>query len=236
MEEEVGRVDYFWVWASVSPSSSPNLFFIKVFQHRLTHSPKIRASLSAVVRLYVTITFGLAIDQMYYFGPVAFWCIIEGACGFFIICVPCMPKIIKETRFGRKIRAALGIKRTTATPSTGAHTLNNNTNTNGTNLTWGRKSTRSGAPGGGKHKYSAWGTTAEAYYEIEEGAVGLESIKRSGSGKSVRHGAGREASPGSEESAGVMVTTETCVTVVSKDSRSLSSGGSGLGEMRVPLE
>ncbi|KAI8649711.1 hypothetical protein NCS55_01433400 [Fusarium keratoplasticum] len=38
-------------------------------------------------------------------------------CGFFIICVPCIPKILKETGVLRTIKRAFGIKTTTTNPN-----------------------------------------------------------------------------------------------------------------------
>ncbi|KAK7427749.1 hypothetical protein QQZ08_005687 [Neonectria magnoliae] len=38
-------------------------------------------------------------------------------CGFFIICVPCIPKILKEKGVLRTIKRAFGVKATTANPN-----------------------------------------------------------------------------------------------------------------------
>ncbi|BAE63730.1 unnamed protein product [Aspergillus oryzae RIB40] len=41
----------------------------------------------------------------------------EMTCGFFIFCLPCIPKIITETGAIRKIKRVLGMKTTTTKPS-----------------------------------------------------------------------------------------------------------------------
>lgn len=46
---------------------------------------------------------------MYFIAPLLFWACSEMTCGFFILCVPCLPVILKESRVLRKILSALGI-------------------------------------------------------------------------------------------------------------------------------
>ncbi|KAL5338238.1 hypothetical protein BJX70DRAFT_215430 [Aspergillus crustosus] len=55
------------------------------------------ACISAAFRCSVTVTHGRSPDAVYTLGPLAFWAMAEMTCGFFIICLPCIPKIIKET-------------------------------------------------------------------------------------------------------------------------------------------
>lgn len=62
------------------------------------------ASVSACFRLSTTITFAKEADKMYYIGPLLFWACAEMTCGFFILCVPCISSIIRET-------ARLGIRK-----------------------------------------------------------------------------------------------------------------------------
>ncbi|KAI9373557.1 hypothetical protein BJX61DRAFT_502193 [Aspergillus egyptiacus] len=55
------------------------------------------ACISAAFRCAVTVAHGRSADSVYTLGPLAFWAMAEMTCGFFIICLPCIPKIVKET-------------------------------------------------------------------------------------------------------------------------------------------
>ncbi|KIA75374.1 hypothetical protein HK57_00157 [Aspergillus ustus] len=59
------------------------------------------ACISAAFRCAVTVAHGRSADSVYTLGPLAFWAMAEMTCGFFIICLPCIPKILKETALGR---------------------------------------------------------------------------------------------------------------------------------------
>jgi len=69
----------------------------------------ILACISAAFRLAVTVNYGYDPDQMYTLGPVVFWVMAETTCGFFISCMPIIPKILDETGAIRKIKASLGL-------------------------------------------------------------------------------------------------------------------------------
>jgi hypothetical protein len=71
------------------------------------------ACVSAAVRLSVTVTFGYDQDQMYALAPLVFWVDAESTCAFFICCIPCLPKILRERGVIRKIKQVLGMKVTT---------------------------------------------------------------------------------------------------------------------------
>lgn len=75
------------------------------------------ACVSAGFRLGVTVTYGYDDDQMYTLGPVVFWVIAETTCGFFIVCMPCLPKILKEKGIIRRVKGWFGMRVTTAGPS-----------------------------------------------------------------------------------------------------------------------
>ncbi|KAK8162013.1 hypothetical protein IWX90DRAFT_515640 [Phyllosticta citrichinensis] len=56
------------------------------------------ACISACLRLVHTVIFSRTQDTMYYIGPLLFWACAEMTCGFLILSVPCLPKIIKHQR------------------------------------------------------------------------------------------------------------------------------------------
>ncbi|KAF7538493.1 hypothetical protein G7054_g2885 [Neopestalotiopsis clavispora] len=67
----------------------------------------ILACVGATVRLSTTITFAHESDTMYYIGPLLFWACAEMTIGFFILCVPCLPKVLHESGISRAIRSTL---------------------------------------------------------------------------------------------------------------------------------
>ncbi|KAK7543209.1 hypothetical protein IWX49DRAFT_600651 [Phyllosticta citricarpa] len=67
------------------------------------------ACIAACFRLVHTVTFSRTLDTMYYIGPLLFWACAEMTCGFLILSVPCLPKIIRHQRD----------KKSTNTPSYG---------------------------------------------------------------------------------------------------------------------
>ena len=54
---------------------------------------------------------------MYQLAPVVFWVLAETTCGFIIVCMPCLPKILKDKGIIRRCKQALGMQVTTAGPS-----------------------------------------------------------------------------------------------------------------------
>lgn len=44
---------------------------------------------------------------MYFIGPLLFWACAEMTCGFFILSVPCLPKLITESGLPRKLKEYL---------------------------------------------------------------------------------------------------------------------------------
>ncbi|PVH72916.1 hypothetical protein DL98DRAFT_552929 [Cadophora sp. DSE1049] len=69
------------------------------------------ASVSASLRLSPTITFAKEPDQMYFIGPLLFCACAEMTCCFFILCVPCILAVMKQTRIAFKLKRLLGIDR-----------------------------------------------------------------------------------------------------------------------------
>ncbi|KAB5531373.1 hypothetical protein GE09DRAFT_1252038 [Coniochaeta sp. 2T2.1] len=67
------------------------------------------ASISASLRLGTTVTFAHEPDTIYFIAPLLFWACAEMTCGFFILCVPCLPSIIRETGLSSRIKNMLGI-------------------------------------------------------------------------------------------------------------------------------
>lgn len=130
-----------------------------------------RACVSAAFRLSVTVTYGYDADQMYTLAPVVFWVLAETTCGFFIVCMPCLPKILKDKGIIRRVKQRFGMRVTTA-----------------------------GASGPGSSGYGKYGygskmntdvsvmsrsvTTADAYHKLDEeggvpmGSMNTESMER----------------------------------------------------------
>lgn len=102
---------------------------------------------------------------MYYLAPVVFWVLAETTCGFFIVCMPCLPKIFKDAGLIRKMKLRLGMKVTTAGASGGQ----------GSNYGKYGFSSKSGT---GVSGLSRTGTTADAYHKLdEERGVALGNMK-----------------------------------------------------------
>ncbi|KAI1843003.1 hypothetical protein JX266_010856 [Neoarthrinium moseri] len=75
----------------------------------------ILACVGASVRLSTTVTFAHESDTMYYIGPLLFWACAEMTCGFFILCVPCLPKVLSESGISRTISSAFKLSNKAST-------------------------------------------------------------------------------------------------------------------------
>lgn len=124
------------------------------------------ACVSAAFRLAVTITYGKSSDAIYYIGPIGLWGTAEMTCGFFIVCVPCIPKTLKESGTLRKIKRAFGMTTQTTNVNskdrymTGSSTRGNRTTT----------------------------TTSNAYYKLdEETGIAMKHMQGSESMENLRH-------------------------------------------------
>ncbi|KAH8689592.1 hypothetical protein BGW36DRAFT_412363 [Talaromyces proteolyticus] len=68
------------------------------------------ACVSAAFRLETTVAHAHTSDAIYSLAPLVFWATAEITCGFFIVCLPCIPKTLKETGMMDKIKRAFGYK------------------------------------------------------------------------------------------------------------------------------
>lgn len=81
------------------------------------------ACVSAAFRLAGTVQYAEAVDSIYNIGPVCFWAYAEMTCGFIVVCVPCVPKILMESGVWRKMKMGFGLSVTATSKSqTGATT------------------------------------------------------------------------------------------------------------------
>ncbi|KAI0133844.1 hypothetical protein BJ170DRAFT_176810 [Xylariales sp. AK1849] len=122
------------------------------------------ACVAAAFRLQVTIAYGHATDATYNVGDLIFWAMAEMTCGFFVICVPCIPKILHDTGIIRGIKRRLGMTTRATNPTRGYY---GSTKTSGT----GRKLPT---------------TTTKEYYQLDEDSVPMGDIKSSESTEHLR--------------------------------------------------
>lgn len=92
-------------------------------------------------------------------APLVFWIAAEQACGFFIICVPCLPKLFKETGLMPVI------KKIFALPTTAGRSNSNSDYYSGKSNASGRGATTS--------------NSAKDYYKLDEDGVPLRNISQS---------------------------------------------------------
>ncbi|KAJ5725082.1 Serine hydrolase FSH [Penicillium malachiteum] len=67
------------------------------------------ACISAAFRLETTVKHGKAADAIWTLAPLAFWATAEMTCGFFIVSLPCIPKILKETGAADRLKKMFGV-------------------------------------------------------------------------------------------------------------------------------
>lgn len=164
---------------------------------------------------------------MFALGPLVFWATAEMACGFFIICVPCMPKILQQTGVLRRIKRALGMP-------TGGPTGDSGGAAGGYRVGGGSGGARSRGPGGS----SISGTGPDSYYKLEEdggiaaGAVAMGDLKASESTEHLRDNPGKPAGTAPVPVAAATITRTTHI-AVTEDSRSTSDGGSSNHDMHL---
>lgn len=104
----------------------------------------------------MTIENGNSADPTFTIGPLLFWATAEQVCGFFIICIPCIPKILKDSGVLRKMKKAFGMG-TTTKPSGRSDYYANGTMPHSKGTT----------------------TTSNAYYKLDEDGVPLQNMKGS---------------------------------------------------------
>ncbi|KAH9893054.1 hypothetical protein F4778DRAFT_749438 [Xylariomycetidae sp. FL2044] len=71
------------------------------------------AVICSIFRLTATIDFGRTDDSMYGIGNVVLWATGEVTCGFFVVCMPALPRAVKESNTMRTIVRALGFRAST---------------------------------------------------------------------------------------------------------------------------
>ncbi|CAI0648515.1 unnamed protein product [Colletotrichum noveboracense] len=153
----------------------------------------ILASIAACFRLDHTIAFAQAADTMYFIGPLLFWACAEMTCGFFILSVPCLPRIIRESGLPRKVKSALGISVKTTSPSD-------------------QKS--SDYATGSTPQRSKSGLHADSYYKMRDDGVSMTNFDRSESQEQLHGGpCGQDSTR--DRKLGVQVTRTTQITVTS---------------------
>ncbi|KAK7211926.1 hypothetical protein V2G26_019104 [Clonostachys chloroleuca] len=67
------------------------------------------ASVAACFRLWYTVKYFKDPDRMYFISPLLFWACAEMTCGFFILSMPYLPRIIAGSRLPRKVKVVLGL-------------------------------------------------------------------------------------------------------------------------------
>lgn len=92
---------------------------------------------------------------MYAIGPLLFWACAEMTCGFFILSVPCLPKLIGESGLSRRIKEYLGI-------SVGSKNVDS-----------------SYGPRSGSHQLSKSKRNSDSYNRIGESGIHMSNIERS---------------------------------------------------------
>lgn len=136
---------------------------------------------------------------MFALGPLVFWATAEMTCGFFIICVPCMPKILKQTGVLRRMKKALGLSSgPTANSGKGGYYPD-------------------GRSGGRSHGPGVSSTGPDSYHKLEEDGVIMDNLKSTDSTEHLRDY--------TKESATAAITRTTHFTVT-EDYRSTSDGAS----------
>lgn len=126
------------------------------------------ACVSAAFRLATTLAYGKSADALFSLGPLVFWATAEMTCGFFIVCVPCLPKILKDSGVIRKLKSTFGMKNTTINPS--------NKNTNGY------------GSGGNTLNSKLATTSSNAYYKLDEQSHQMKDLRGSDSTENLREG------------------------------------------------
>ncbi|KAK1254816.1 hypothetical protein MKX08_008811 [Trichoderma sp. CBMAI-0020] len=114
------------------------------------------AIVAASFRVDVTVKHGNSPDSIYTLGPIVFWASAEMTCGFFILCVPCIPKIIQEAGIIPAIKKGTGI-------------LHSGGRSNQVSSGYGR--------GGGTTKTSV--SANKDYYQLEEEGMNMKNLSES---------------------------------------------------------
>jgi len=153
---------------------------------------------------------------MFALGPLVFWATAEMTCGFFIICVPCMPKILQQTGVLGKVKKVLGMS---TGPSAG---------TPGKPGYYASGGSGSRGPRGpGSNLTNLSGTGPDSYYKLGEDGVPMGTLTSSESTEHLRDD-NRDDSGKLSAAAHNAAITRTTHIAVTEDSRSTSDGGSNI--------
>ncbi|KAB2569228.1 hypothetical protein DBV05_g12097 [Lasiodiplodia theobromae] len=163
------------------------------------------ASVAACFRLAHTVAFSKTTDSMYLIGPLLFWACAEMTCGFFVLSIPCLPKIVKESPLPRNLKKALGLSSKTAEASNGY---------NSSGYVYGSRS-------GSHHisKVSKSGVATNSYCMMNEEGTSLSNLDRSESQEQLRE----SRSYNVDGKTTVQVTHTTEITVTDVEAHSASS-------------
>lgn len=142
MEIALGGYDFFTF------EKTKQLTFSRVFSS---------AIVAASFRLDVTVVHGNSPDSIYTLGPIVFWASAEMTCGFFILCVPCIPKIIQEAGIIPAIKKGTGMFHSGSKSNMGSK--------NGFSR------------GGGTTKTSV--SANKDYYQLEEEGMNMKNLSES---------------------------------------------------------
>lgn len=113
------------------------------------------ACVSAAFRLATTVAYGEAADAIYALGPLVFWATAEMTCGFFVCCMPCIPKILRDTGVLKNIKRAFGMKTNTTKP-----TSNSKSGQFSSNASHAKSATQ----------------TSKSYYKLDEDGIPLDPV------------------------------------------------------------
>lgn len=162
------------------------------------------ACVAACIRLAHTVTFSKEPDRMYFIGPLLFWAWGEMTAGYFILSVPCLPKLAAGLNLPSRVRSFFGLSY-----PTGAANGNSAGGHSNPLVTIG------GTGASNKRRFSK--SALDTYHEIENGmAMGSESQEH----LRQEHGANQTNHPARDDHRAIHVTQSTHVTVTKKDSSS----------------
>lgn len=127
---------------------------------------------SACFRLAHTVDFAKESDSMYLIGPLLFWACAEMTCGFFILSMPSLSKLVIGLELPRRVKAVFGYSETSSVrpskkgPGTGS------------------RSDRSDS----RPKRTSWRAQETTWSRIDEGDIALEPTGPSESQTNLRSG------------------------------------------------
>lgn len=116
----------------------------------------------SIMRLVATIEFGRSDDKMYTIGPVILWATGEMVCGFFVVCVPTLPKVLTESHLAGTFKRIIS-------PRTSKRTGQNSLRPEGSE----RRLVE------GPHELSH-AKVAGAYCQLDEESVSLHNLQNRG--------------------------------------------------------